>query len=118
VSVLGEFGRRASSEWKDEEQQGEAIARRLFEALKSERKEAGIAEIWHYGFTIEMELVNGDYWAIECIGRDAFRFYPGVVGEERITWLNAWVAADLTLEKLTERLNETAAAARRKNLNA
>jgi len=35
-----------------------------------------------------------------------------------VTWLNVRVAPDLTLEELTKRLNETAAAARRKNLNA
>jgi hypothetical protein len=115
VSLLGDFSRHAGSE-RDEA--GEAIAARLFAALESEREEAGIAGIWHYGFTIEMELVNGEYWAIECMGRDAFRFYPGVVSQGDVTWLNVWVAPDLTLEELTERLNETAAAARRKNLNA
>lgn len=115
MSVLADFSGHAGSERDDE---GEASAARLFAALDSEREEAGIAEIWHYGFTIEMEFVDGEYWAIECMGGDAFRFYPGVVGEKGVTWLNVWVAPDLTLEGLTERLNETAALARRKNLNA
>jgi hypothetical protein len=118
VSVLGDFGKRAGFPRKGEEQQGETIAARLFEALESEWEEAGIADIWHYGFTIEMELINGEYWAIECVGGDAFRFYPGVVGEEGVIWLNVWIAPELTLEELTERLNETAVSARRKNLNA
>lgn len=93
---------------------GAAITARLFAVLDSGRTESGIADMWRYGITIEMELVDGDHWAIECVGPDAFHFYPGIVRGEAVNWLNVWVAPDLTFEELTERLAEVAAKAKRK----
>ena len=97
---------------------GAATIARLFAALEAGRAEIGIAELSYYGATIEMELVDGDHWAIECVGPDAFHFYPGAVRDGYVTWMNLWVAPDLTLEEMTRRLAEVAASAMGKNRNA
>lgn len=97
---------------------GKAIAAELYRALEAEKQEAGIADIWWYGFSVEMELGNGEHWAVECLGPNAFRLYPGIVREDSVTWLNLWVAADYTLEELIERMNEVAASARGPKKNA
>jgi hypothetical protein len=93
---------------------GAAITAHLFSVLDSGRAEVGIADLRHYGTTIEIELVNGDYWAIECIGADAFHFYPGAVSDDAVNWLNVWVGPDLTFEEMTGRLAEVAAKAKRR----
>ena len=80
---------------------GAQIIARLFAALQAGRAEIGIAELSHYDATIEMELVDGDHWAIECVGPDAFHFAP-----------------DLTFEEMTRRLAEVAASAMGKKRNA
>ena len=95
-----------------------AIAERLFAALEAGRAEIGIAELWHYGATIEMELTDGDHWAVECVGPDAFHFYPGAVRNGEVTWMNLWVAPNLTFEEMTRRLAEVAASAMGKKRNA
>ena len=97
---------------QDEEIDGEAVAAILYRVLGAERQQAGIADIWWYGHSVEMEFANGEHWAVECLGADAFRLYPGVVREDSVTWLNLWVVADYTLQELVERVNEVAAAAR------
>ena len=84
---------------------GETIAARLYGALHAQRDEAGIVDIVCYGASVEMELANGEHWAVECIGPDAFRVYPGIVRQDTVTWLNLWVAADYTLEKMIEEVN-------------
>ena len=84
---------------------GKTIAARLYEALHAQRNEVGIVDIVWYGDSVEMELANGEHWAIECIGPDAFRVYPGIVREDTVTWLNLWVVADYTLEKMIEEVN-------------
>ncbi len=94
---------------------GAGIAERLFAVLDADRAEIGIAEVFRYDTTIEMELVNGDYWAIECVGADAFHFYPGIVSDGAVNWMNVWVAPDLTFEELTRRLADVAAEAKRKS---
>jgi hypothetical protein len=83
----------------------ETIAARLYGALHAQRDEAGIVDIAYYGSCVEMELANGEHWAIECIGPNAFRVYPGVLREDSITWLNLWVVADYTLDKMIEEVN-------------
>jgi hypothetical protein len=109
VNLLTAFARSLQNEGLD----GNAVAARLYGALEAERQEAGIVEIWWYGFSVEMELANGEYWAVECLGTNAFRLYPGIVREESVTWLNLWVIADYSLEELIERMNEVAALAKR-----
>ena len=84
---------------------GGTIAASLYGALHAQRDEAGIVGIAYYASTVEMELANGEHWAIECIGPNAFRVYPGVLREDSVTWLNLWVAADYTLEKMIEEVN-------------
>ena len=84
---------------------GKTIAARLYGALHAQRDEAGILEIVWYGASVEMELANGEHWAVECIGPDAFRVYPGIVRQDIVTWLNLWVVADYTLEKMIEEVN-------------
>ena len=83
----------------------ETIAARLYGALHAQRDEAGIREIVCYGDSVEMELANGEHWAVECIGPDAFRVYPGILRQDTVTWLNLWVVADYTLEKMIEEVN-------------
>src|SRR4051812_21339987 len=97
---------------QDEEIGGEAVAAILYRALEAERQEAGIADIWWYGHSVEMEFANGEHWAVECLNANVFRLYPGIVREESVTWLNLWVVADYTLPELIERMNEVAVAAR------
>jgi hypothetical protein len=75
---------------RNEELDGEAVAAMLYGALDMERRQAGIADIWWYGRTVEMELANGEYWAVECLGANAFHLYPGIVRNESVTWLNLW----------------------------
>ena len=84
---------------------GETIAARLYGALHAQRDEAGIIEIVCYGSNVEMELANGEHWAVECTGPNAFRVYPGIVRQDTVTWLNLWVVADYTLEKMIEEVN-------------
>ena len=91
---------------------GETIAARLYGALYAQREEAGIVDMAYYGASIEMELANGEHWAIECIGPNAFRVYPGIEREDSITWLNLWVVADHTLEKMIEEVNRVTQASR------
>ena len=94
------------------EPDGKGIAIKLHAALQLARKAAGIAEVWSYGFCVEMKLVNGEYWAIECLGPNAFRLYPGVVRQDDVTWLNLWVRDDYTIDELVVAVNEVTAAAR------
>ena len=84
---------------------GKTIAARLYGALHAQQDEAGILEIVWYGASVEMELANGERWAVECIGPDAFRVYPGIVRQDTVRWLNLWVMADYTLEKMIEEVN-------------
>ncbi len=65
-----------------------------------------------------MEFGNGEHWAVECLGPNAFRLYPGIVREDSVTWLNLWVAADYTLEELIGRMNEVATLAKGTKNNA
>jgi hypothetical protein len=48
---------------------------------------------------------RSNFKAVECIGPDAFRVYPGILREDTVTWLNLWVVADYTLEKMIEEVN-------------
>jgi hypothetical protein len=91
---------------------GNAVAAALYRALAAQQQEAGITDIWWYDFSVEMELGNGEHWAVECLGPNAFRLYPGIVRDESVTWLNLWVAPDYTLDELIERMNEVAASAK------
>jgi hypothetical protein len=84
---------------------GETIAAKLYGALHAQQDKAGIVEIAWYSNSVEMELANGEHWAVECIGPDAFRVYPGIVREETVTWLNLWVVADYTLEEMIKEVN-------------
>jgi hypothetical protein len=99
---------------QNEELDGEAVAAKLYGALDMERHQAGIVDMWWFGRTVEMELANGEYWAAECLGPNAFHLYPGIVRNESVTWLNLWVAPDYTLAELVERMNEVAVAAKGK----
>lgn len=103
---------------QDGEFDGKAVAAALYRALEAERQGAGIVDVWWYGLSVEMELGNGEHWAVECLGPNAFRFYPGIVREESVTWLNLWVAPDYTLEELIERMNEVATLAKGTKNNA
>jgi hypothetical protein len=87
---------------------GETIAARLHGALHAQRDEAGILDIVCYGSSVEIEVANGERWAIECIGPDAFRLYPGIVRQDTVTWLNLWVVADYTLEQMIAEVNRVA----------
>jgi hypothetical protein len=106
--LLAAFARDLGNEDLD----GKTVAAKLYHTLDADRQEAGIVDIWCYGFSVEMEFGNGEHWAVECLGPNAFRLYPGVVREESVTWLSLWVAPDYTLEELIERMNDVAAAAR------
>ena len=99
----------------DEELDGSAVASLLCHALHAQRQDAGMVDLWWYGISVEMELY-GEHWAVECVGPNAFRLYPGVVREESVTWLNLWVVADYKLEELIERMNEVAAAAKERRM--
>lgn len=90
---------------RNETLNGKAIAAKLYGALHAQRDEASIVEIAWYGATVEIELARGEHWAVECIGPDAFRVYPGIVRQDTVTWLNLWVVADYTLEKMIEEVN-------------
>ena len=107
MNLLATFARSLPDEGLD----GNAVAAKLYSALEAERQEAGIVDIWWYGISVEMELANGEHWAIECLGPTAFRLYPGIVRAESVTWLNMWVADNYSLEELIERMNEVAASA-------
>src|SRR3954454_9205851 len=93
---------------------GEAIAPGLYETLRARQQEAGIADLWWYRSSVEMALTNGEHWAVECMGPDAFRLYPGVTPDDGVNWLNVWVRADYTLSELVENLDDVLAAAKRK----
>jgi hypothetical protein len=90
--------------------EGEAIALGLYERLRARQERAGIADLWRLGIIVEMVLANGEYWAVECIGPDAFRLYPGVARDNGVTWLNVWVRRDYTLSELATNLDEVLAA--------
>ena len=94
-----------------------SIAASLCAALETEPVEAGVRVTRCYGPTVEIEFVNGELWAIECLGPEAFHFYPGIVQKGGVTWLSIWVAADYSLEKLVGEINEVAAAARLNDTN-
>jgi hypothetical protein len=91
---------------------GGTIAALLYGALHAQRNEAGIVDMAYYGSCIVIELANGEHWAIECIGPDAFRVYPGIAREDSVTWLNLWVVADYTLNKMIEEVNRVTQASR------
>ena len=93
---------------------GEALAPGLYETLRARQADAGIADLWWYGISVEMVLANGEHWAVECIGPDAFRLYPGVTRDNGVTWLNVWVRRDYTLAELAGNLDDVLAAAKRK----
>ena len=103
-----------ASDVRNGELDGAGIAATLYRALHAERVRAGIADIWFYGFSVEMELANGEHWAVECLGPNAFRLYPGIVRQDSVTWLNVWVRDDYTLAELVEGINEVTAAAKRR----
>jgi hypothetical protein len=95
---------------------GEAVAASLVAGLRS--APTAIVELEQAGDTLLLRFVNGEHWAIECIGPDAFHFYPGVAGANGISWANVWMVPDLTLGELNERLDEVATSARSKNRSA
>jgi hypothetical protein len=84
----------------------DAVAGRLAERLGAVRKELRIDTLQAYDGCIEMRFTSGAWWAIECLGGDAFHFYPGVSGDGDVTWLNVWVAPDLSGDELMVRLRE------------
>jgi hypothetical protein len=118
MSANGKLLATFARDLQDGELDGKAVAAALHRALEAERHEAGIVDVWWYGFSVEMELGNGEHWAVECLGPNAFRLYPGIVREESVTWLNLWVAPDYTLEELIERMNEVATLAKGTKNNA
>lgn len=85
---------------------GEALAATLAGTLREHAKDIGILDIAHYGVTVEFELSNGNHWAAECLGPDAFHLYPGFVTDGGVTWPNIWVADDYTLAIFLECLKE------------
>jgi hypothetical protein len=87
---------------------GAAVAADLGRALEKESETAGIAEMLIFGPNIEMQFASGDRWTIECLGPEAFHVYPAVVSDGQVTWLNVWVAPDLTLAEMIERVREAA----------
>jgi len=89
----------------------ETIARSLADLLSANRSECGVADVWTLDASVEMKLANGEYWAVECIGPNAFRHYPAVIRNEKVTWLNVWVADDYPLDRLVGELGVTLTAA-------
>jgi hypothetical protein len=86
---------------------GETIARRLHEHLVADgdRLKAPIADMIQWAMNVEIELNSGAMWTVECLGADAYHFYPAHIGEDgSVVWMNVWVANDLTLEETIERV--------------
>jgi hypothetical protein len=90
---------------------GEAIAIMLGSSIAADRDRfhAPIADIRQWASNVEIELKTGAMWTIECLGSDAYHFYPAhVSGDGTVTWLNVWVADDLKLGEMIEQVRKEA----------
>jgi hypothetical protein len=81
---------------------GEQIAERLYGHLAADRDrlQAAIADMQQWAMNVEIELKSGAIWTIECLGADAYHFYPAHIRDDgSVVWMNVWVADDLKLDE-------------------
>jgi len=86
---------------------GKEIAIRLRDHLVADRDrlEAPIVDVLQWAMNVEVELATGAMWTVECLGPDAYHFYPAHVREDgSVVWLNVWVADDLKLDEMIGRV--------------
>ena len=87
---------------------GEQIARRLYGHLAAdgEKLQAPIVHIQQWAMNVEIELKTRAMWTIECLGADAYHFYPAHIRDDgSVVWLNVWVADDLKLDETIEQIS-------------
>ena len=87
---------------------GEQIARRLYGHLAADCKklQAPIADMHQWAMNVEIELKTGPMWTIECLGADAYHFYPAHIRDDgSVVWMNVWVADDLKLDETIKRIS-------------
>ncbi len=98
---LDGFRREVQQEGADELDGGE-IARRLYGHLAADRDrlQAPIADMHRWAMNVEIELKSGAMWTVECLGADAYHFYPAHIRDDgAVVWMNVWVADDLKLDE-------------------
>jgi hypothetical protein len=81
---------------------GEKVAVRLYDHLRADREvfQVLIADVQQWACNVEIELTTGAMWTVECLGADAYHFYPAHIGDDgSVVWLNVWVADDMTLDQ-------------------
>ena len=87
---------------------GERIARQLHGHLAAdcERLQAPIVDMQQWAMNVEIELKTGAMWTIECLGADAYHFYPAHIRDNgSVVWLNVWVADDLKLDETIKQIS-------------
>ncbi len=87
---------------------GEQIARRLHDHLAADRErlQAPIVDMQQWAMNVEIELTTGAMWTIECLGADAYHFYPAHIRDDgSVVWLNVWVADDLKLDETIKQIS-------------
>jgi len=98
---LGGFGREMR-EGEAAGLDGEQVAVRLCEHLRADREvfQVLIADVQRWARNVEIELTTGAMWTVECLGADAYHFYPAHIGDDgSVVWLNVWVADDMKLDE-------------------
>lgn len=86
---------------------GKQVAVRLCAHLTSDRDKfsAPIVGLLQWAMNVEIELKTGAMWTIECLGADAYHFYPAHIRDDgSAVWLNVWVADDLKLGEMIEQV--------------
>ena len=85
---------------------GKRIATRLYDYLAADRDmHQAIAELQCWAFNVEIELKTGAMWTIECLGNEAYHFYPAHIRPDgAVVWLNVWVTDDLKLDEMIARV--------------
>ena len=89
--------------------EGEQIASRLYGHLAADRDkyQAPIVDLHQWAMNVEIELKTGAMWTIECLGADAYHFYPAHIRDDgSVVWLNVWVADDLKLDETIKQVSQ------------
>jgi hypothetical protein len=82
--------------------EGEQLAVRLAEHLVADGRkfDSLILDVTQWAFNVEIELKNGAWWTVECLGVNAYHVYPAHIGKDGIiVWPNVWVSDDMSLDE-------------------
>lgn len=89
----------------------EAIGALLAPVVEAACAERGLAEadIHAWGPFVTMLFSAQSAWEAVIVGPDAYQFYPGVVRDDTISWMNVWVADNYTRARFVREVEQEVA---------